>query len=334
MAGKKRKYAIARALADEGRTNEAGLHEWRLRWTDPETGQRKSESIGYRTAEEAAEEAETKTAALRVGVLLPSNTSEGATVDDLVAHYLTDIEGRGSLKYQRDELRRCKRLGKVLGRLAPDRVTQAHLRAYALARSRETTRLKRPPKRNYIREDLHTLRRVFKLARDSRLITCDAPSLPSFKFLPEDARPARRLTEDEVTTLINAGYAHSNAMGTLIEVLAWSGRREIAVFALTRGDCGRLVDGTPRAEAFAHFARDKGGVSTGWGPLTDPAYQAIRNRLAVLGDVPPETLLWTSPSGIQWHCVLFHQQFMPLAEAATSITYRKPRLALVESDHE
>jgi integrase len=87
---------------------------------------------------------------------------------------------------------------------------------------------------------------------------------------------------------------------SLFTVLAWTGRRPIAVFAARVGDCARLLDEhLPRHERLMFWAEDKGGVGRGWGPVPEPAYHALRERAQQLAG-QPDARLWLSPQELPW----------------------------------
>jgi hypothetical protein len=101
----------------------------------------------------------------------------------------------------------------------------------------------------------------------------------------------------------------------LFTTLAWSGRRPVAVFAVRRKDCDRLLDeDLPRAERLMYWSTDKAGVGRGWGPLPEPALRVLVAR-AREGDAPEE-LLWRSPSGAAWTAAGINRMFARMMERA------------------
>jgi hypothetical protein len=101
----------------------------------------------------------------------------------------------------------------------------------------------------------------------------------------------------------------------LFTTLAWSGRRPVAVFAVRRKDCDRLLDeDLPRAERLMYWSTDKAGVGRGWGPLPEPALRALVARAGEVDD--PEELLWHSPSGAAWTAARINRMFARMLERA------------------
>lgn len=103
----------------------------------------------------------------------------------------------------------------------------------------------------------------------------------------------------------------------LLVVLAWSGRRPKAIFHLRVQDCARLIDMTlPRAQRLAYRRADKGGEGRGWGPVAEPAYRVILDRLDELGDAPGDAVLWTAPRGGPLVSTTWPKTFNRIAAAA------------------
>lgn len=277
----------------ESRTDPQTGHRYAiLRWT--EAGKRLSRRLGY-LSEEAAEEARGDLeAALRLRVDSPTDSSV-VRVRDVLAAYLAELEGRPvSEGYAELELVRCRRLRDHLGHLAAEEVTSSTLARYLGDRRRQPTRHGRPPKRSSLAMELDTIRRAYRTALERRLITGTVPAVPTGR-LPDDKRPARRLTEAEVGRLIEAGHRdasegerpwlHVRGLGWILQVLAWSGRRPVAILDLEVADLERLLDDDlPRSEQLVLWRRDKGGVSRGWGPITEPARLALVERAAEVGE--------------------------------------------------
>ena len=263
----------------EARTNPEDERYAILRWVDPDTGKRRSRSLGYSTPQVAEDARGDLEAALRLQVGLPTDSFAVRVADVLVA-YLQDLEGRPtSAKHAEDELWRCTTLKRHLGHLAADQVSRATMDRYQGDRRRETTQRGTPPSRYTIRHEIRTLRTAYRRALEARLITCPPPPRPSGR-LPDDARPARRLSEADVAALIAAGHGgRAPDTGWLLQTLAWSGRRPVAVLALEVEDVAKLRDqNLPRAEQLVFWRRDKGGIGRGWGPVAEPAREALCAR--------------------------------------------------------
>lgn len=277
---------------ETGATSRTAMAEWlqyaKLRYTDPSTGKRTTKPLDYVTPEQAEQARGDLEAALRLGQDW-SPSSDVVRVADVLELYIADIEAR-EVGYAQAELWRCVVLGKHLGNKVADSVTSATLSRYIAARRREPTRYGTPPKRATIRYEIRALRAAYRLAREERLIDCLPPALPRGKQLPNDGRPHRRLTEAEVRRLIAAahhdydgGRRITEGAGWLVQALAWSGRRPVAVLALEVRHCERLLGDLPRSEQLVYFERDKGGVARGWGVVTEPAREALIARCEEVG---------------------------------------------------
>lgn len=264
MAGKKRRHPKVRAYPKGERVDEDGNRYWILRWM--QDGKRRSEAVGFASETEATEAAADKQAALRLGVQLTSGTSEGWNVADVVLAYAREV-GKES-RHGQLETRRTDHLARLVGWVQVDRLTTAHLRQYMLERSTEPGKRKgSTAARATIMGEVKALLRAWRFCRDAGLIDAPAPSLPPTKTLPDDKRPHRRVTEDEVAAFLAAAHRdHLPGLGTLLQVFAWSGRRPIAITSLRRRDCEQVIDGTERARVKVYWHRDKGGESRGWGP--------------------------------------------------------------------
>lgn len=280
----------------EARTNPNGLQYAILRWT--ENGERHHQRIGFVTEQEAERLRKLHEASLLLQVASPIDSAGIVRVDRILDLYLQEVDRRPvSDGYSRLELVRCKVLGELLGHEACDRVTSHRLATYLGDRRKQTTSRGSPPKRSCLLMEIDTLRRAYKCAIAQRVIDCPVPDRPAGK-LPQDRRPARRMTEAEIAKLIAAGHAdhegkdptiggiprESSGYGWFLQVLAWSGRRPVAIIELTVDDCSRLLDPTiPRGEQLVLWRRDKGGESLGWGPVTEPARSALVARCAEVG---------------------------------------------------
>lgn len=365
--------------------DQAGRWYWRLRHPDPKTGRRVSKGLGRLTYQEAEEVRADVEARLRLGLQPSPDSARPSTVQEVGEAYLDELERRlgADHPYLREETKRMTNVLRHLGPLRADRVTESSLKAYAQARRRDPSRRRRkakpgegppppppvsPAARSSILEELACLRRAYTTARDLGEIDCSPPPRPALKAIPDDSRPARRLTEGELARLLTAAVAEdvvsapgprpgtvsravweyvaahpgcptaqisalpgrhtaiiartmqargvlrrdeaggwfvveddrpSLGLVTLLQVLAWSGRRPIAVFGVRRRDCERIVDQElDRKDRLMYWERDKGGVNRGWGPVAEPALEALVARCAEVHD--PDALLWTTPTGLEW----------------------------------
>lgn len=243
----------------------------RLTWPD---GSRQDRGIGYRTPAEAEQER----ARLVLGQPASASCSSGS-VADVLAHYVADIEERHpDSRYAKNEAIHAERIGSHLGRIHVEALTTSKLRHYLGVRSQEPSKRGRPPSRATLFEELRCLCAAIRLSHDERRISVGPPALPGRKTLPDDARPARCLTPDEVQRLVGAAYAwdlraDGEILGAVVSVLAWQGRRPVAVWGLRYQDCSRLSEG------LIFWQQDKGGESRGWSPVSSGARAALERLL-------------------------------------------------------
>lgn len=344
---------------------------WRIRGPDPSTGRRVTLATGRWTETEAEAELERYRAKKTLGLELRDASTKLSRVSELVTLYTAEMGERlgADHPYVVQETNRLAHVIVHLGSLAIEGVLRHHLEGYAARRRADPCRTGRPVARKSIVEELNSLRRAFAVGKSLRRIAVDPPLFPSLKAVPDDARPARRLTEAEVRALVTAAAAEDDALGapglpgagtrsrelfdlvtarsgittselraqlssndlailrtmaargrfvvdgdrwsvaedlptdaglwSLLTVLAWSGRRPVAVFGARRRDCERLLDTSlPRADRLMFWAQDKAGVGRGLGPVTEPALQAIVDRAQRVTD--PGALLWTTARGLPW----------------------------------
>lgn len=314
MAGKPRKYPKVRInwVASRG-TDEDGNRYARLVWTPPGSGKEEYKTLGFVTAEVAEEFRETRQSALRVGVADPNDLSESWPISAVVTAYLDSLAERTNERYVTIETHRLGHVSVILGRIAVDRLNVRNVEKYAWTRHKEGAR------RNTITEEIAAMRRAIRTCKDEGKIAADPPPPTALKGVPQDARPDRRLTDAEVSRLIvTAGSSQCPGYSTLMQMHAWSGRRPIAVFGIRVRDCGRIVaPGLKRRDRLMYYDQDKGGRSLGWGPLTEPALEAVRARLAELGPfVHADQLLWPNLAGRMWNTRQFWASFQTVAERA------------------
>lgn len=325
---------------------------WRLlaNQTDPETGRRQRtelETLGWMT-ETAAETARRRAEAALVLGLEPTTSVTAFRVRDALADLVqeTDDGPRGQ-RHKDRTFQDANNLGRVIGDIVVDKLGPAHVRRYVSVRSAEAVVRVRPRhdetdeeyaervardrqrpdgkrvSRSTIHAELVTLRRAIKYAGDSGRTNARPPAVPKKSEFVTDARPARRLVEPEVRRLVNAAYAAEGdriceGLGELVETLAWSGRRPVALFSLTVGDCRRLVDpALGREQRLVYFRRDKADRGRGWAPLTEPAYRSILARLQAIGEAEPDRLVWQTYRGLEHRSDSFRNLFhRRVAEAA------------------
>ena len=260
-----------------------------LRWM--ENGKRREQALGFISEEEAEERCSDKSAELRLGVNRSSVPEEDyATVEDVVNVLLLDYENRGVQQHASTEVAPLKR---HLGMLSAERVTGATLRRYIGTRQREVTYRGTPPKSGTIRHELALLRSAYRVARETGIIDCEPPAVPRVK-MPDDKRPQRRLTLEEVEALIGAAYRiKGEHVGNAVGFLAWSARRPVAVFSVRRCDCERLPDQV-------RFPADKAGRRRGWGPVSLRAAGFARRQFELTAELPLEHPLWYTRWGNAW----------------------------------
>lgn len=312
-----------------------------LRWTDPNPKpgepKRRSETLGYVSPEEAERARVRLESELRLD-LVPQNSSSGYTTVEMLAEYLIEVEGSQTSKSHKDRVAGdCDSLYRHIGNVLVEELNDHYVKRFVHLRSAE--RVVRARKRSdesdedwearkakarqeetgklvsgsTIRGELATLRRAMKRARGAGRTRAHPLSTPHNKTIRRDKRPPRRLTEAEVRRLIAAaGELHS-----LLTVLAWSARRPKAIFALRVRDCSRVADmSVPRSRRLVYWSEDKDDERIGWGPVTEPTYQALLARLEELGDVDEDTYLWQRPCGKPWASTNWAKPFRRIAAAA------------------
>jgi hypothetical protein len=323
VAGKRRRRVIVRLRAEAG-PDEQGRCRWLARWT--KDGKRDSATLGWLTEEQAELERERTEDRLRLGMTPSADASSSSTVREIAKFYLRDLVDQGSsIAHVANETDRLEQVLRILGHVEAGALSQSDLEQYVGRRRRDTGRVLKgrnvgggkrgeTPARSTVLAELRVLIRVFRVARKRGKITCDPPPWPVMKSWPEDGRPARRLLEDEVAAL--ARHAERPELARLILFLAWCPRRPVAVAGIRRRDCERVLDASlPRAQRQVFIRRDKGGHSTGWCPLTEPALTALVEQLeATEGD--PDALVWTSETGRELTPALLWWPFQRAARAA------------------
>lgn len=337
MAGKARKHPKVNIEQDKRRLDPDGRPYLLLRYV--QDGETTKKPIGHVSPEEAEEQRADLEAQLRLGIRTePSSTlpARPATVADACSFY-TDLLPSlpGKPDHHRWELARTLHLDRLLGTVALDKLTASRLKGYVSKRRAEPNEprkrgdpeRRRPrgdkvkalppastagPRRITVFNEVCCLRRIVKAyneaGRTTVLVLPRAKEL--FAAWEEDHRPARRLSEDEVARLIEAGtyvtatgpYAGTDRswVGRLLGFMAWCPRRPIAIFGLRRKDCAAiLAPEVPRKGRLIWVERDKGGKGRGWCPLTEPALGFLREHLEAT-DGAPDDLVWTTEGGREW----------------------------------
>lgn len=291
---------------------------WRLRGPDPETGRRTTLDAGRWTESEANELLEDERARARLGLSRPDDSQRSWTVSQVVAAAVEELGERLGPDHHHTlhETRRLAHVASHLGSVAADRVTTAHLERYASARRRDPCRTGEPVARRSLQEEIAAWQRAVRTLRDLHRVEFGPSPMPALKSIPDDARPQRRLTEAEVGKLLRAAELDGGVeLWSLLTVLAWSGRRPVAVFAATHGDCVRvLADHLIRTERLMFWSTDKGGIGRGWGPLTDPAYHAL--RAVADQDQDPAEPLWMTSWDNPWDAIKMNRVFERVATRA------------------
>lgn len=267
-----------------------------LRWW--KGGKQSSVTLGRMPREEADLARTRKQAEVDGEVLLgrpiPAAAGRAMTVRGLLLGYLLGIKDRAP-DHQANEHARARALTDLIGDEKVAALTTKGLERYALQRheagkSRET-----------IWGELRLLKRAGGAAEDT-LRDVKLPPLPRTKILPDDARPPRALTEEEVRSLMGAALqAERPEFATLIQFLAWCPCRPAEALSLTLADCERLLSPSlPRAEKQVRFRVTKGGEGRGFRPVAEPALEAVVRAAALRGEVGPEARLWVTRSGSAW----------------------------------
>lgn len=291
---------------------------YRIRGPDPTTGQRTTLDAGRWTATEAADRLEDARARARLGLARDDGSARSWTVSQVVAAAVEELGDRlgSEHPYVISETDRLAHVSSHLGALQAERVTAAHLEQYAARRRRDPCRTGAPVARRSLQEEIAAWQRAVRMLRDLGSLDFGPARSPALKAIPDDARPARRLTEAEVSALLQAAEVDGGEdLWSLLTVLAWSGRRPVSVFAATHGDCARVLAAElPRTAQLMHWSTDKGGVGRGWGPLTDPAWHAI--RAVADRDQLADELLWRTSYGGEWTAVRMQRVLQRVARLA------------------
>ena len=289
------------------RTRPDGTAYRQLRWTVD--GTEETRSIGWTTPEQADLEVERQRSALLLGVSLKPRSPSPVAVSSLCVAYLDNVERRkmGSERYRRMLAYRVAYLIRHLGDADAHALTRDMIAEYVAIRRQEPGgRGKRPPRRATVASELRTLRTILDGA-------APWPGLPSLAGWPDDATPPRRVTPGEVERLLAVGP--SPELARLIRFASWCPRRPVAIFALTRADCTRVLDDGYRGNDAVFFTADKGGRARGWGPLLPAARDALREHLrASLG--PADARVWSAPRGAPHSAEGFGAQLRGLSKRA------------------
>lgn len=299
-----------------------------LRWT--EQGIRKSRVLGYVTPSEAEAERKREEARITLNLSLTATAPAlGLRLGDLIEAYLEESERkqRGGEGHRINLINRCSHLGKHLGDVLVNRLSEDDLDDYVRLRRKEMggRRSNRLPKKTTVRCELNQLRQIINRAHRRGQVARACPELPRFKDWPDDARPARRLTEKDVSILVQlAEETGRPELARLITFMAWCPRRPIAIFALTRHDCRLILEeGLKRSERQIWIARDKGQRELGWTPITEPAYQVLKAQLqARIG--PPDDPVWHKAYGGAYTVQTLRNQLDRLSKRAGVTPVARP----------
>jgi integrase len=308
MAGKPRKYP---SVTKRKLQRSEGPY-WTLRWTQEGKRQERPAElrgrVGYLSEEEAEEARLHQEAMLRLG-LQPQSPGRARPLDvvEVLVLYIEQVVRRhGGSDYARSQERWVARLCSHFGGVSTpraDRLNTGDLEDLAHALKREAgTKAGSNMSRATIDGILRVIPRAYRAARKAGRIDCDPPELPRLsKLLPDDARPARNLTEEELRRLVQAAEVrYGPDFADFLEFAAWAPRRPTAILSLRVSDCARLADvNLSRAEQRVFFRVDKAGVGRGYGPVSEPARRAAlrqyeRRKAHGAGNDAP---LWTSETG-------------------------------------
>ena len=282
MGRKKKRVKVKRNLQ---RRDPATGHPYTiLRWIDDQ-GQEQREPLGFVSRAMGDAAATLKLRELEGGPAAP-RLGTCPSLRRATAEYLAVMERRRGAgdAYAQHEVSLSLALAAHAGKRV-DAITVELVEDLAYEWHREGL------KRYSIRNRVGTLYRVLAYAHRSGWID-RVPARPDLSGIAPDSRPPRRLDESEVSAIVGAAATEDEGLGDLVQVLAWSGRRPVAVFALEREHCDRVHDEGGQA----YWVRDKGGRGRGWGPCTAAAGRAIGRRVAASVGGP----LWTRPQGGRW----------------------------------
>lgn len=311
MPRKPRPIAVTLQRIEDRGLDEQRRPYWRIRGPDRETGRRTTLDAGRWTQAEADNKLEDEKAYVRLGLQRPDDSQRSWTVSQVVAAVVEDLGERlgADHAFVIAETRRLAHMTNHLGPVPADSVTTAQLERYAARRRRDPCRTGEPVARRSLQEEIAAWQRAVRTLRGLRRLTFDPAPMPALKSIPDDARPQRRLTEAEVSAILRAAEVEGGEpLWSLLTVLAWSGRRPVSVFSATHGDCRRVLDDELAREGrLMLWAVDKGGVGRGWGPLTEPAYHALRAVADV--DELAEEPLWRTTYDNEWTAVRMARVF-------------------------
>ena len=283
---------------------------YRLRYTLP--GQRETvETLGPLSADEAEAQRRRREAEILLeghSRAASSGSSRRTRPAERVAELLTAYgehlaERHGESGYVTNVVNRTVPLIRLLGEVLVERVTERDLEDYAHVRKTEPGGRfgSQLPRRSVIVDELKLLRRAMRWRSQRQDEPLRVPPMPKLKGIRPDARPKRRLTEEELSQLL-AVLRGRGATGAaaVVEFLAWCPRRPVAVIGLTRGDCARVAaTGEAHPDGDIWIANDKGSVGLGWCPLLPRARAVLRDHLrSSIG--PSDAPVFVRPDGRPW----------------------------------
>lgn len=336
MQGKKNRIDVAAKIVRRSKSRQGEVYvQWT--WTHPEKGPQ-TETGGW--LRQADVEAERRRVEARETLGLPIESLDGrasarTTIGDLIGKYADDVEERGvgCNGYRTNIENRSVPLTLHLGRTLVSRLSVDDLDAYIAKRRTEVggRRKNRTPKRTTVQDELRLLRRVWAKAKKTGLHDREWPGMPSLKGWPDDSKPPRKLSEEEVARLASTAASDRPSLARFLQFLAHCPRRPIAYADLRRGGVKRALDSGYAGNDLAYFEKDKGGVGRGWGPLLPEARAALTEHLKdTIG--PDDGLVWTSPQGSTWTANKINSMLRYLclkAEVAATTAYDLRKYAAV-----
>lgn len=286
------------AIETRGRDALGRLY-YRIRGPHHETGRRATLACGRWTPSEAAEELERATARVRLGLGPDSAPKRPSSVDAVCTRYLEEIavrQGSGDAAFVVAETQRLTWARLHLGALPAAAVTRPVLARYLGQRRADPCRTGRPVARSSLGHELAALQRAFRACRELGVITTEFPPWPSFKGIPDDRRPHRRLTEPELLALLRAAAAEDAGASLLPAAGTWS--RELF-------DLVERCPGITAAEATRRLGWPSGRASSSANAMVRPGVlraegERQARRYFVDASPVPSSGLWSLLTVLAW----------------------------------